>query len=239
MSKASELLIVKVDAITKQQEDLRVLMTAQYTALTEELATIQEKLANQEKKKPPSRAGSKSVPSKTPTGKRTYGNKMIWWKDMFATHYDQYSEELFTEELNTAQVLAEAEAEMEKPKNKDKEGAVRYKAMADYIWRNYLKTDTHKEFKALVFRKFEEYHDSADTTTEAKKEDDGDNVAAPESEDAPTEENDDEDDDDDNDQDEEEATPKKAPAKKTTPKKAPAKKTTPKKAPAKKAPAKK
>jgi len=228
---ASEILMVKVDTNTKQIDELRITLIAQHTTLIEELATIKEKIANATTKKTASRAGSKSVPSKTPTGKRMYGNKMIWWKDMFSAHYDQYCDELFTEELNTSEVLGEAEAEMQKPKNKDKEGAVRYKAMADYIWKNYLKTDTHKEFKKLVFDKYDEYHDDVDTTPEAKKETgDADNVAVAESEDAPTDEDVDEDEDEDED---EKPAPKKAAAKKPAAKKPAAKK------PAAKKPAKK
>jgi len=224
---ASEILMVKVDNNTKQIDELRITLIAQHTTLLEDLATIKEKLANATTKKATSRTGGKTVPSKTPTGKRMYGNKMIWWKDMFAAHYDQYCEELFTEELNTSEVLGEAEAEMQKPKNKDKEGAVRYKAMADYIWKNYLKTDTHKEFKKIVFNKYDEYHDDADTTPEAKKETgDADNVAAAESEDAPTE-------DGSGDEEEEEE------VKKPAPKKAAAKKPAAKKPAAKKPAAKK
>jgi hypothetical protein len=231
--------MVKVDAFTKRQDEMNVTMIAQYTTLLEELATIKEKMANMDKKKPTARSGSKAVPTKTPTGKRMYGNKMIWWKDMFSTHYEQYKEELFTEELDTSEVLGEAEAEMSKPKNKDKEGAVRYKAMADYIWKNYLKTDTHKEFKDLVFRKYEEYHDTAESTPEAKTEtNDADTVAAPESE----EPSDDASADDEDEDDDEDAKPaKKDPAKKPAAKKPAAKKpaATKKATPAKKPAAKK
>lgn len=187
-AKTSEVLLTKIEILLKAQEELKLTMIAQNTALIEELASIKEKLATAASKKSVRTTGSKTAAASTPTGKKTYSNKMLWWKDMFAANFEQYKTELFTAELETDSIIAEAEAEMEKAKNKDKEGDARYKAMADYIWRTYLKTDEKKAFKDLVFKKYEEYNNSIDGAVEATAESNDDaetNVATPEDDDAP------------------------------------------------------
>jgi len=188
-AKTSEVILAKVETLLKEQEQLKLTIIAQFTALNEEIVSVKEKLATAASKKGVRTGGSKATAAATPTGKKFYPNKFIWWKDMFAANYEQYKTELFTAELETDGIIAEAEAEMEKAKNKDKEGDARYKAMADYIWRTYLKTDDKKAFKDLVFKKYEEYNNSIDGAVEATAESNDDaaetNVASPEDDDAP------------------------------------------------------
>jgi hypothetical protein len=247
---ATQVLIAKAGEHTKEINELRLTMIANHTTLLEQLETIQQKLANQEKKKPATRGGTKAASATTPTGKRKYSNKMIWWKDMYAANAEQYNAELFTPELESDKILEEAEAEMQKTKNKDKEGEAKLKAMADHIWKNYLKVDTHKAFKDAVLKKYDEYNADTNSTEASPDADDNAEPAVPESDDAPGDDdapaNDntpsDADEDGDNGADDDEDT---VAAKKPAPKKTATKAVPPKKAaapaktaaPPKKAPA--
>jgi len=232
---ASERLLVEIQALTKQNEELHRLMIVQHTTIMSELEVIKEKVANVSTKKAASRTGgarAASVP--TPSGNKKYNNKMLWWKDTFAANYEQYCTEFFNEALESQDLLAEAEADFNESKNKDKEGVAKYKIMADYIWKNYLKTDKKtdddkKAFRDAVFKKYDDYNLESGNAVEATAEtgDDAEpNVAATEDDDAP---NDNADGDADADDDEEEK-PKKS-AKATPVKKAAAPKAAAKAAP--------
>lgn len=156
---------------------------------------------------------------------------MLWWKDAFAAHYDQFVKELFTEELESDGFIAEAEEAMQDAKNKDKVGEARYKAMADYIWKTMIKVDGNKKFRDAVFKKFEDQKNSGGDGEEATAED-GENdskaadAAEPEGETA----NDNADADG---EDGDAAEPEEEPAPKPTPKKGTKAAATPAKAPAK------
>lgn len=233
-AKASDLIIPKLDELTKQFNEFSLSMVTQFAQVHEELNALKEKLAAAPKK-PSTRTGaSKTTQAVSPTGKKTYSNKMIWWKDMFAAHYEQFVKELFTTELESDGFIAEAEEAMQDPKNKDKVGEARYKAMADYIWKTKIKEDGCKKFRDAVFKKFEDQKNSGGDGEEATAEDnDGDakpavEAAEPESETA----NDNAEADEGDGDAEEEAPPPKAAAPKkgakaaATPAKTPAKPTT-------------
>lgn len=222
---ASERLLVEIQALTKQNEELHRLVIVQHTTIMSEFEALKEKVANVSTKKAATRTGgarTASVP--TPSGNKKYNNKMLWWKDTFAANYEQYCTEFFNEALESQDLLAEAEADFNESKNKDKEGVAKYKIMADYIWKNYLKTDKKsdddkKAFRDAVFKKYDDYNLESGNAVEATAEtgDDAEpNVAATEDDDAP---NDNADGDADADGDEEEK-PKKPAAKATPAKKA-------------------
>lgn len=229
---ASERLLVEMQALTKQNEELHRLVIVQHTTIMSEFEALKEKVANVSTKKAATRTGgarAASVP--TPSGNKKYNNKMLWWKDTFSANFEQYSTEFFNEALESQDLLAEAEEALAADaKNKDKEGTAKYKIMADYIWKNYLKTDKKtddkKAFREAVFKKFDDYNLESGSAVEATAEtgDDAEpNVAATEDDDAP---NDNADGDADADADDDEEKPKKtakAPPKKAAAPKAAAK----------------
>lgn len=218
---ASERLLVEIQALHKLIEELTRSTTVQFATMMTEFEALKEKVANVSTKKTTTRAGgarAASVP--TPSGNKKYNNKMLWWKDTFAANYEQYCTEFFNEALESQDLLAEAEGDFnESSKNKDKEGVAKYKIMADYIWKNYLKTDKKtdddkKAFRDAVFKKYDDYNLESGNAVEATAENGDDaepNVAATEDDDAPN-------DNAEGDEDEEEK-PKKTTAK-AAPKKA-------------------
>lgn len=224
---ASERLLVEIQALTKQNEELHRLVIVQHTTIMSEFEALKEKVANVSNKKAATRTGgtrAASVP--TPSGNKRYSNKMLWWKDTFSANYEQYSTEFFNEALESQDLLAEAEADFNESKNKDKEGVAKYKIMADYIWKNYLKTDKKtddkKVFRDAVFKKFDDYNLESGSAVEATAEtgDDAEpNVAATEDDDGPND-NTDGDADGDGDADDDDAKPKKPVAKAVPTKKA-------------------
>lgn len=233
-TKASDLILPKLDDVNKKLEALNLLMVTQFAQVHEELEAMKEKLAAAPKK-PSTRSGtSKATQQVSPSGKKPYTNKMLWWKDMFAAHYDQFVLELFTPELESDGFIAEAEAAMQDAKNKDKVGEARYKAMADYIWKTKIKEDGCKKFKDAVFKKFDNQKGSSDgeeatkesTNDDAKTDDKVPNDAEQESDNAATDAEEAGDDGDSNAEGDDDAAPK-APAKKgakaATPAKAPPK----------------
>lgn len=174
--KASELIIPKLDELTKQVNDLALSMVTQFALVHEELNAIKEKQAAAPKKASTRAGTSKTTQTLSPSGKKTYSNKMIWWKDMFASHYEQFVKELFTPELEADTFLTEAEEAMQDGKNKDKVGEAKYKAMADYIWKTKIKDEGHKKFRDAVLKKFEDQKNNGGDAEEATAEDnDGDN----------------------------------------------------------------
>lgn len=228
--KASDLIIPKLDELTKQFNEFSVLMTTQFVQVHEELNALKEKMAAAPKKTTTRSGTSKVSQTVSPAGKKSYNNKMIWWKDMFAAHYDQFVQELFTPELESDGFIAEAEEAMQDAKSKDKVGEARYKAMADYIWKTKIKPeDGFTKFRDAVFQKFEKQKNSSGDGEEATAEDnDDDSKATADAAEPDNDANNNVDDGDAADHEDEESPPLKAAPKKgvkaaSTPAKAPAK----------------
>jgi hypothetical protein len=221
----SATILVKVDELRKQFDDFARSMMAEFVRVHEELDSLKEKLAAAPKKTTTRSGTSKSSQTLSPAGKKPYNNKMLWWKDMFAANYDQFVQELFTPELESDGFIEEAEANLQDSKGKEKVGDARYKAIADYIWKQKIRPDGFKKFKDAVMKKFEEQSngggDGEEATAEGNNDDESKvaDVAEPETNSVNDNAPDDDADGDaheDGDSDESETPPAKATPKKSS-----------------------